>query len=89
MSVEAGLDSMTATIGRVDVERTRWRVVVEAWPDERRYQGRLVFQPDHAGTGHDARASGPLLSGSTAEEVVIAAYEMPEKQVRALLRSLT
>ena len=53
-----------------------------------RYQGRLVFQPESVGDA-DARVSGPVLSGSSPEEVVIAAYELPEKQVRALLRSLT
>lgn len=84
----AGLDSVTATIGRMDVEKTRWRVVVETWPDAQRYQGRLLFQPDTVGE-NDVRASGPVLSGSTPEEVVIAAYELPEKHVRALLRSLT
>ena len=85
----AGLESVTATIGRMAVERTRWRVVVETWPDSHRYHGRLVFHPEGARPVEDARASAPLLTGSTPEEVVIAAYELSEKHIRALLRSLT
>lgn len=79
----------SATIGRFDAERTRWRVVVEAWPGEERYLGRLVFRPDTPGKKPEPRASAALLSGDTAEEVVRAAYELPEKQIRAVLHSLS
>lgn len=83
---------VNATIGRLDAERSRWRVMVEAWGSERGYQGRLVFQPE-AMPGQNARAvtaraSAPLLAGQSPEEVVSAAYELPEKQIRALLHSL-
>ena len=89
-SIERELDALicSATIGRFDAERSRWRVVVEAWPSQERYQGRLVFQQDDPGVTSDARASAPLLTGRTPEEVVSAAYELPEKHVRAVLHSL-
>ena len=77
----------SATIGRFDAECSRWRVVVEAWPNEERYQGRLIFQRDDPGTVQ-SRVSAPLLTGRTPEEVVSAAHELPEKRVRAVLHSL-
>ena len=89
-SAQREFDAATcsATIGRFDAERSRWRVLVEAWPSQERYQGRLVFQQDDPGAAADERASAPLLSGRTPEEVVSAAYDLPEKQVRAVLHSL-
>ncbi|MEX2285416.1 MAG: hypothetical protein WEE89_23220 [Gemmatimonadota bacterium] len=85
-------ESVNATIGRLDAERLRWRVVVEAWPAAQSYHGRLVFLPE-AMPGQPAfesapRQSGALLHGRTAEEIVIAAHELPEKHIRALLHSL-
>jgi len=82
------MHTIEATIGRFDAERRRWRVVVEAWPTEEHYSGRLVFQQDGVNAARGSRASAPLLSGRTPEEVVSAAHEIPEKQVRALLHSL-
>jgi len=81
-----------ATIGRLDAERARWRVLVEAWGSDRRYHGRIVFQPE-AMPGQmlrdfSRRESPPLLAGATPEEVVSAAHELPEKHIRALLHSL-
>jgi hypothetical protein len=86
---ESGARTCSATIGRVAAERTRWRVVVEAWPDDQRYCGRLVFTPDAGGAAPEPRTSAALLHGRTAEEVVSAAYDLPEKQIRALLHSLS
>jgi hypothetical protein len=90
VSTQPQLDVLacSATICRFDAERSRWRVVVEAWPSEERYEGRLVFQQDDPGVPAGARASAPLFTGRTAEEVVSAAYELPEKHVRAVLHSL-
>lgn len=87
--VSATATRVIATIGRVVEERSRWRVVVEAWPVDHCYRGRLLFLPDMAGAAPDPRASAPLLTGGTAEEVVSAAHELPEKQLRALLHSLS
>jgi hypothetical protein len=84
---DAGSASCSATIGRFDAERSRWRVVVEATLDQERYQGRLIFQRDDPGT-MESRVSAPMLTGRTPEEVVSAAHELPEKRVRAVLHSL-
>ena len=84
---DSGASSCSATIGRFDAERSRWRVVVEARLDQECYQGRLIFQRDDPGTV-DSRVSAPLLTGRTPEEVVSAAHELTEKRVRAVLHSL-
>jgi hypothetical protein len=84
--------TLTSVLGRLDAERSRWRVTVEAWGSDRDYHGRLVFQPEampgQTPQGFTARASATLLAGHSPEEVVSAAYDLPEKQIRALLHSL-
>ena len=87
-SPEYNSPKCSATIGRFDAEYSRWRVVVEAWPKAEHFEGRLVFQQDDRSGSTAARVTAPMLSGRTPEEVVSAAYEMPEKRVRAVLRSL-
>ena len=84
---DSGASSCSATIGRFDAERSRWRVVVEARLDQECYQGRLIFQRDDPGNV-ESRVSAPMLTGRTPEEVVSAAHELPEKRVRAVLHSL-
>lgn len=83
-----GLPEATATIGRLDADRTRWRVRVEAWRDRQKCLGRLVFLPDGPLDDAEPRRTAPLLVGDTPEAVVGAAYELGEPRLRALLRSL-
>lgn len=77
-----------AVVARVGAERTRWRVMVEAWPAADRYEGRLVFEPDAFGASASSRMTAPVLRGHSAEDVVSAAYDMSEKRLRELLHSL-
>ena len=77
----------SSTLGRLAAQASRWRVVVEAWPVEDRYRGRLVFQADDRRAGR-VRESADFLSGRSVEEVVNAAYELPEQRIRVLLHSL-
>ena len=76
-------------IGRLSDADTRWRVVVEAWPETAGgYRGRLVFQVDDE-TGRATDREGPvLLHGGSVEDVARAAHEVPEDRLRMLLRSL-
>jgi len=77
-----------AVVARMGAERTRWRVMVEAWPSAGRYEGRLVFEPDNLGASASSRVTAPVLRGGSAEDVVGAAYDMSEKRLRELLHSL-
>lgn len=78
----------TATIGRLEAERTRWRVVVEAWEDRQKCLGRLAFWPDGPLATAEPRRTAPLFVGESTEAVLSAAYELGEPRLRALLRSL-
>ena len=73
-------------IRRISEERTQWRVMVETWPDEDGYHGRFVFSPD-GGLG-DTREGPAALRGSTREEVIAEAYDLPEDRLKQVLRSL-
>ena len=75
-------------IRRISDERAKWRVLVEAWPDEPGYRGRLVFAPDGADAPLGPREGPPALRGRTREDVLTQAYEMPEQRLRVMLHSL-
>jgi len=78
----------TSTICRIGEGRERWRVAVETWPERDRYRGRLLFRRDDAMTWDDLRETAPLLSGTTREDVLALAHEMPEDRLRRVLHSL-
>lgn len=78
----------SSAIARIAEFRTRWRVLVETWPVASQYEGRLVFCTDDP-TNAVARETAMVLRGPTREDVLRAAYDLPESRLRALLRSLT
>ena len=74
-------------IRRISQDRTHWRVLVETWPEPDGYRGRVVFAPD-GGLSSDLR--GPdALRGTTREDVIAEAYNLPEDRLKQLLRSLS
>lgn len=75
-------------IRRIVEDRTSWRVAVETWPERDGYYGRVVFAPERAPVPADKREGPAALRGATREEVVAQAYDLPENQLRQLLRSL-
>jgi hypothetical protein len=77
-----------STIGRIRDDRGKWRVLVEAWPEQSGYAGRLVFAPDGADAAPGMREGPSSLRGSTREDVVSQVHEMPETRLRAMLHSL-
>ncbi len=86
MSIETA--ETASTITRISDDRAKWRVVVQAWPDEPGYRGRLVFEPDGIAAPLGAREGPPALHGRTREDVVSQAYELPERELRTMLLSL-
>lgn len=79
----------TATaIARISDARAKWRVTVQAWPEEPGYRGRLVFDPEGVAVGLERREGPPALRGSTREDVVGQACELPEQELRVMLMSL-
>lgn len=79
--------SFSAAIGRIADFRTHWRVLVETWPAATQFEGRLVFQADDF-QAPPPRQGPATLRGSTREDVLRAAYEVPEDRLRVMLRSL-
>lgn len=76
-------------IGRIREATSRWRVVVETWSEGgEQCRGRFVFQPEEPTDRSGRREGPPVLHGRTPEDVVRAAHELPEAQLRTLLRSL-
>jgi hypothetical protein len=66
----------------------QWRVRVQSWRSGEGYHGRLVFEPEGRFPRQDHRCGPPALRGGTREELVAAAYDLPEPRLRALLHSL-
>lgn len=75
-------------IRRLVQDRTSWRVAVETWAERDGYHGRVVFAPERAPLPADKREGPAALRGATREDVVAQAYDLPENQLRQLLRSL-
>jgi hypothetical protein len=77
-------------IGRIRDAVSRWLVVVETWTEGADHcRGRFIFQSDEGVDRHASREGPPALHGRTLEDVVRAAYELPEEHLRTLLRSLS
>jgi hypothetical protein len=79
--------SLSSAIGRIADFRTHWRVLVETWPAATQFEGRLVFRSDEEQSARPREWPGTLC-GTTREDVVRAAYDVPEDRLRAMLRSL-
>ncbi|MBX6364415.1 MAG: hypothetical protein IRZ00_11155 [Gemmatimonadetes bacterium] len=78
-----------ATICRLFADGIRWRVKVESWDAEGGVSGRFVFEPDGPEPSFGPRMTGPALRARRREEVIAAAYDVPEHRLRELLRSLS
>jgi hypothetical protein len=81
-------DRQSASIRRLSGYRRRWRVLVQTWPDQNGFHGRFVFQTDSSRPENETREGPPLLRGTSREELLQSAYEVPEVRLRALLHSL-
>jgi len=75
-------------ICRISDDRSQWRVVVETWPERDGYHGRLVFTQDGRRAVRDRREGPDALRGSTREDVIAGAHELPEERLRQVFRSL-
>ena len=80
--------SEMSTIGRLHDDRSKWRVIVEAWPDQAGYVGRLIFETDGGAAPVATREGPPAFRGPTREAVVSQAYDLSETHLRALLHAL-
>ena len=76
-----------SAISRIAESRKKWRVAVETWPSASAYEGRLIFVAEDE-LGPPAVEGPTTFRGDTREDVLRAAYEVPEDRLRALLRSL-
>ena len=79
----------SSPIRRLSSERSSWRVVVQTWPHQDGFHGRIVFEADGARPAGETREGPADLAGSTREDVVRSAHELPERRLRALLHSLS
>jgi hypothetical protein len=79
----------SSPIRRLSGERSSWRVVVQTWPDQDGFHGRIVFESDGARPAGGTREGPSDLTGTTREDVVRSAHELPERRLRALLHSLS
>lgn len=77
----------TSGIRRLSDDRLQWRVVVETWPERDGYHGRLVFTQD-SNAQPDRREGPDALRGSTREDVISNAHDLPEERLRQVFRSL-
>lgn len=82
-------DHRSSPIRRLSSERSSWRVVVQTWPDRDGFHGRIVFESDGSRPARETREGPADLIGSTREDVVRSAHELPERRLRALLHSLS
>jgi DNA/RNA-binding domain of Phe-tRNA-synthetase-like protein len=83
-------DRQTTSIRRITDGGRRWRVLVETWQDRNTYHGRLVFRDDADDRERAAagRESAPLLMGTSRNDVLVLAHEVPEERLRQVLHSL-
>lgn len=77
-------------IGRIRDAASRWRVVVETWSEGVDHcRGRFIFLAEEGADRYPSREGPAALHGRTLEDVMRAAYELPEEHLRTLLRSLS
>jgi hypothetical protein len=81
------MDTNASGIRRIMQDRMHWRVQVETWPERDGFHGRVVFFREHA-RAHHKREGPDALRGPTREDVIAAAYDLPEDRLKQLLRSL-
>jgi hypothetical protein len=76
-----------SAIRRIGDGHTRWRVIVESWRSVKGFQGRFVFEPE--GSVTESLREGPsALIAESREELVRAAHDVSDDDLRALCRSL-
>lgn len=78
----------TRAICRISALGIPWRVQVEAYPGPAGWSGRLRFEPEAVGTRHGSRVGPMTLRGRTHEDLLDAAYQLPERRIRELLHAL-
>ena len=78
----------SSPIRRLNGDRSSWRVVVQTWSDRDGFHGRFVFEPDGARPARETREGPDALTGTSREDVLRSAYDVPEERLRALLHSL-
>lgn len=83
----AAEDRQRSAIRRITEGPRRWRVLVEAWPEQDEFRGRLLFHPEGTLSWAGGRESTALLQGHTMEDVVSRAYDLSEERLRRLLHS--
>ncbi|MEJ2185913.1 MAG: hypothetical protein P8Z36_08230 [Gemmatimonadota bacterium] len=80
-----------APIRMLEARGMRWRVAVETWRGRDGWRGRFVFEPTPPALSDRGvmTQEGPVaLQGATLEELVALAYDVPERQLRAVLLSM-
>lgn len=80
--------SRRSVIRRISAGRCRWRVVVESWPEQDAWRGRLLFRPDTAEPAPADRETAALLEADSHEELLGLVLELPEERLQRLLNSL-
>lgn len=80
-------DKRTSAIGRIHAGDTRWRVLVETWPQDGAYHGRLRFEADNIAWA-GPRESAAVLRGDTREDVLLRVHDLPVDRLRRVLHSL-
>jgi hypothetical protein len=78
-------------IRMLEARGVRWRVGVETWRGRDGWLGRFVFEPTPPVPSNRGvmPQEGPVaLQGTTLEELVALAYDVPEPQLRAVLLSM-
>ncbi|MBR9988869.1 MAG: hypothetical protein KFH98_03885 [Gemmatimonadetes bacterium] len=94
MMSEHVLDSRhTSSIRRITEHGLRWRVMVETWPEQDAYRGRLLFRREMADRVEGERIeqdreSAAVLYGHSRNDVVASAHDVTEDQLRRVLYSL-
>lgn len=78
----------SSPLRRISEASKHWRVMVQTWVERDGYHGRFVFSPDRMPVPAEIREGPDALRGHTREEVIAAAYNLPEDRLKQLLRSL-
>lgn len=78
-----------AALRRLSTAADAWRVVVETWSEPDGCRGRFVFVPEGMGGRATPREGPSALRGASREEVLASAWDVPERQLRAVLHSLS
>ncbi|HSJ11019.1 MAG TPA: hypothetical protein VK928_13935 [Longimicrobiales bacterium] len=78
----------TSAIRRFTEGREHWRLMVETWPEQDSYRGRLVFLREDSVAWNVLRETASLLTGTTREAILASAYDMPEGHLRRVFHAM-